>query len=158
MLQNGQSSGKVVVPLVWIILVQLYCRVQTVCDLFTQALPLFSNPLLKQISASLFTFLTFFELYWTIRHELWCSKCGYIRTEQEHESDQLGDDFLPKNAYDPHAKWKKRSEIWDYFIQASISNDLFWLRDSMGDCVLIFVRFVVKFTPASNLINLFNMW
>ena len=38
----------------------------------------FFQPLLKQFSASLCTFLTFFELYWTIRHELWCSKCGYI--------------------------------------------------------------------------------
>ena len=59
-------------------------------------------------------------------------------TEQEPESDQLGDDFLPKNAYDPHAKWKKRSEIWDYFIKASISNDLFWLHDSMSDCFFDF--------------------
>ena len=45
-------------------------------------------------------------------------------TEQEPESDQLGDDFLPKNAYDPHAKRKKRSEIWDYFAQ-------FWHRLSV---------------------------
>ena len=32
-------------------------------------------------------------------------------TEQEPESDQLSDDFLPKNAYDPRAKRKKRPEI-----------------------------------------------
>ena len=44
-------------------------------------------------------------------------------SEADQGSDQLESDRetgpQSKNAYDPHAKRKKRSEIWDHFAQAA---------------------------------------
>ena len=47
-----------------------------------------------------------------------------MSSETDQRSDQLDDevDVQPKNAYDPRAKWKRRSEIWDHF--STFASDL----------------------------------
>ena len=43
-----------------------------------------------------------------------------MSSETDQGSDQLDDevDVQPKNAYDPRVKRKRRSEIWDHFVQS----------------------------------------